>query len=345
MMQALRFDLDVDPAGCASGMVLEQGGRLPGAFLAYRTLGTLAADRGNAILVPSYYSGSDASHARLVGPGKLLDPDRHFLIFTNMLGNGVSTSPSNARPIIAASRFPRLMIGDMVHAQIALLRHLGIDRLAMAYGWSMGAMQSLHLAAMAPGMVARVLAVCGTARCWPGNQVFLQGVRAALTADPVFANGDYTTPPVAGLRAFGRVYAGWAYSPAFYRDALYAGRTTPDLPSFLRAWEDDHVAHDANDLLAILDAWHDADPARSCNTADWQAALARIAAHCVIMPCTEDKYFTPEEAALEAGCIAKARLETIASPYGHCAGAPGRYAEPTAQINAAGRALLALASD
>ena len=106
-----------------------------------------------------------------------------------------------------------------------------------------------------PEMVDAILPFCASARTSPHNQVFLEGVKAALTADAAYAGGDYAAPPEAGLRAFGRVYAGWAYSQTFYRERLHRELGFETWEELLLAWERDHLEWDANDLLAKLRTW------------------------------------------------------------------------------------------
>lgn len=98
-----------------------------------------------------------------------------------MLGNGLSTSPSNSG---LRAAHPLVSIADNVLLQRRLLRHLGVARVALTYGYSMGAMQALHYAAMFPDEVERVLAACGTASCHHYNAVFLEGLIGILKSDP-----------------------------------------------------------------------------------------------------------------------------------------------------------------
>jgi homoserine O-acetyltransferase len=315
-------------------ILLQSGIELPEVTLVYETHGTLNDAGDNCILLPTYYTGTNRSYARVIGGGHALNPDKYFIVIPNMLGNGVSASPSNMPAPYHGANFPNVTIGDNVLLQHRLLSQvLKVRQIALIYGWSMGAMQAYAWAAHHPEMVRRVLAVCGSARCWPLNHVFLQGVRAALLADAKFNGGTYNAPPEAGLRAFGRAYAGWAYSAAFYRDALYRNLQYDSLEAFLRFWEADHLAWDANDLLAMLWTWQNADLAAG--------ALRNITAKTIIMPCDQDMYFTLEEARIEAAIIPDAELRPIYSDYGHCAGAPGLLPAETAVIEQAMRELLA----
>jgi homoserine O-acetyltransferase len=199
----------------------------------------------------------------------------------------------------------------------------------------MGAMQAFCWAARYPEMVEALLPVCGTASCWPLNQVFLDGVCAALRADATFADGRSGVPPVRGLRAFARAYAGWAYSAAFFRDGLYRELGYHSLEALLEGWEADHLAWDANDLLAMAATWRSSNIAASVDAPDYLSALSRISARTIVMPCDKDAYFTLEECAMEAGAIANSQVRPLVSPFGHCAGAPGRFRRETTMIEQA----------
>jgi homoserine O-acetyltransferase/O-succinyltransferase len=270
---------------------------LRGASLSYVTRGRLNDARDNVVLFPTYYTGTHRENLALVGPGRALDPERYFVVIVNLFGNGQSSSPSN-HPSQGGSRFPAVSLMDNVRAQWRLLEQLGVERLALAFGWSMGAQQAYHHAALFPERVERLLAVCGSARTAPHNWVFLEGVKAALQADQSFASGDYTAPPRRGLAAFGRVYAGWAYSQAFFRERLYErlGHASPE--ALLAAWERDHLAYDANDLLCVLRSWQSANIADGpAFDGDLARALGAITARAIIMPCRTDLYFPPEKTA------------------------------------------------
>lgn len=303
---------------------LECGAVLPRAELTYRIIGTPDADAGNIILLPTYYTGSHSSYDAMIGHGKALDPGIWCIVIPDMFGNGHSTSPSNWH---GSGPFPSISIADNVHAQRRLLAHLGITRLALVAGWSMGAMQAWGWAALYPDAVRRVLPWCGGARCWPLNQVFLEGVKGALLADPAPGRP-------AGLRAFGRVYAGWAYSAAFFRNEHWRDLGFGSQEALLTYWEDDHAAWHPGDLLAMLETWR---------TADLTPLLQRVRAHTLVMPCDTDAYFTQHENWLEAALVPQAEVRVLHSFAGHCAGAPGRFRHETEQIDAALGELLACA--
>ena len=322
---------------------LSGGEILPNAFITYKTYGRLNGAHNNCIVMPTYYTGTHRSYEPLIGASKALDPNRYFIVIPNMFGNGYSTSPSLMLSPAAAAAFPAVSVYDNVLCQHRLLiEHLGVKRIALITGWSLGAIQSYHWAAMFPDLVAALLPVCGAARCWPLNRVFLQGVRATLCADPLLSDGAYERPPTAGLRAFGRAYAGWAYSAEFYRERLYRNLGYDSLESFLKAWEEEHLAWDANDLLAMLGTWINADIGNLPGFGgDFKAALRAIQARTIVMPCDQDLYFTLAENKIEASHIRNVELRPLCSPYGHCAGAPGRSARETDFVVRAMRDLLA----
>ncbi|HEY0466951.1 MAG TPA: alpha/beta fold hydrolase [Polyangiaceae bacterium] len=321
---------------------LESGEVLRGARLAYRALGNLRADRQNAVLFPTYYGGTHRDNLRLVKSGRALDPADWFVVIPNLFGNGVSSSPSN-HPTQRGPAFPRLTLLDNARAQRRLLsERFGIERVALAMGWSMGAQQAYHHAALYPETVASLLAVCGSARTAPHNWVFLAGVKAALLADPAFAEGHYREPPLRGLSAFGRVYAGWAYSQAFFRNHEYRllGHASPE--ALLDAWALDHQAWDANDLLCMLSSWQSADVSNNpLYQGDFVRALSAISARAIIMPVDQDLYFHPDDSKLEVAHMTRAELRVIESSWGHVAGGPDRNPQASCLIDSAIRQLLA----
>lgn len=323
-------------------VALQSGDYLLDARLAYVTFGTLNSNRDNAILFPTYYTGTHEGNARIIGAGRSLDPERYFIIVPNLFGNGLSSSPSNAAQPQRGANFPHITLYDNVNCQYRLVtEQFGIETLALVLGWSMGAQQTFHWAAMYPDQVKCILPFCGSAKTSVHNWVFLEGVKAALTADAAWQGGHYTTPPVNGLKAFGRVYAGWAYSQAFYREGLYHQLGFESAEALLDWWEDDHLTWDANDLLAMLWSWQQADISdNDLYQGDFRKALQSITARAIVMPCETDLYFPPEDSDFEVQHMPNAELRVIPSIWGHCAGGPGRNPADTAFLETAIRELL-----
>ncbi len=307
------------------GFALQSGEVLEKAVLAYRTYGTLNADKSNAIIYPTSYGVVDADVAWLIGPDGILDPTRYFIIALNMFGNGASSSPSNLPRDAQTGKFPRFTHVDNVTAQHRLITgHFGIERLALAYGWSMGAQQSLHWGALFPDSVARIFAICGTAKTSVHNCVFLESLRATLTTDPAWDGSQFTSHPERGLRAFGRVYAGWALSQSFYRDRVHESLGYPDVSAFLeQTWDKTFLHRDPHNLLSLLDTWQDCDiSANDRFNGDLAAALGAITARTVHMASSTDLYFRARDIRAEAGLMPNGRYGELRTVWGHRGGNP-----------------------
>ena len=302
---------------------LQSGAILRDATLAYATCGTLDAQRRNVIVIPSAYGGTHADSTWLIGPGKAFDPARYFIVATNMFGNGLSTSPTNAAGGQRGPDFPNVTVYDNVEAQYRLVvEHLGARSIALVAGFSMGAQQSFHWGARAPELVERIAPFCGSARTAEHNIVFLDGIAATLRADAAFAGGRYTQPPRVGLEAMARVWAGWGLSQTFYREEAWRKMGFLSREAFV---EDAYVASfgagDANNYLAMLWTWRNADVGAHARYAgDTKAALAAIAARAVVMPAQTDLYFPPEDNAREVAAMPNAELAIIPTINGHASG-------------------------
>lgn len=305
---------------------LQSGATFPDAKLAYKTYGDLNEAKDNVVVLPTFYTGSHDRNEGFFGAGRAIDPARHFIVSVNLFGNGFSSSPSNTPPPFDGPRFPNVTLYDNVACQHRLLTEkFGIERIALVAGWSMAGCQSYQWAAQFPDMVKAIVPFCASARTSPHNIVFLEGVRAALQADAHWNDGDYRTPPEKGLRAFGRVYAGWAFSQTFYREHLYRKLGFETAEELLTDWEEDHVRNwDANNLLAKLWSWKNGDISDNERyNGDFRAALGAIRARAVLIPSTTDLYFPPEDNEIEARHMPNAELRPFESVWGHCAASPG----------------------
>lgn len=198
-------------------LALDSGLSLAHVEVAYETYGTLAPQGGNAILIchaltgdhyvasPHPITGKPGWWERLVGPGKPIDPARHFIICANVLGSCMGSSgPASIDPATGkayAMRFPVITIADMVRAQAALLDQLGVGQLLAVVGGSMGGMQVLEWAAHYPERVRNAVAIATAARHSAQNIAFHEVGRQAIMADPHWKNGDYYegAAPSAGL--------------------------------------------------------------------------------------------------------------------------------------------------
>lgn len=311
-------------------VALQKGGTLKGARIVYKTFGTLNAAKDNAILYPTSYSAHHTDIEWLVDPAHCLDPTKYFVVIPNMFTNGLSTSPSNY-----GDAFPEVTTFDGVHQQKRLLKELfGIERLKMVYGWSMGAQQAYHWAALFPDAVERIVVNCGSARTAPHNFVFLEGVRTTLLAARTEEEGK---------RAMGRIYAGWALSQTFYRREMWRDLGFADLEDFLvRNWEANFVRRDMHDLIAQLRTWQMGDISdNDLYKGDLAKALAAIRAKVLLMPSATDLYFQTDDNRAELPHLKDAKLVEIPSVWGHRAGNPRGIPEDTAFVDGQVKALLA----
>ena len=311
---------------------LQSGIVFPNAKLAYKTFGELAPDKSNVVVVPSAYSCTHKDIEWQIS-AKVLDPSRYFIIMVNMFGSGVSSSPSNAVSPFDRGHFPNVTLTDNVRMQHRLVAEVfGIQKVALVYGWSMGGQQAYHWGALFPDMVERICVVCGSARTSTNNLVFLDGIKAALTTDSLWQDNWFAEPPVRGMKAFARVYAGWVWSPAFYREALYKAIGFETLEDFqVGASEAYWMRRDANNLLAQLWTWQNADiSANEMYGGDLVKALGAIKAKALIMPSETDRYFEVADNALEMPHLPRAELRPIPSLWGHVAGNPSGNPADTA---------------
>ena len=130
-------------------VVLQSGLTLREAKLAYKTHGELDPSRDNVIVMPTYYGGQHPDNEAMIGAGRALDPARHFIVVPNMFGNGLSSSPSNTPAPIDRGAFPDVTVYDNVICQHRLVtEHLGIERIKLVVGYSMGAQQAFQWGAL-----------------------------------------------------------------------------------------------------------------------------------------------------------------------------------------------------
>jgi homoserine O-acetyltransferase len=323
-------------------VVLQCGITLPQARLAYKTYGKLAASRDNVVVMPTFYGGRHTETEAMMAKGRALDSTQWFIIVPNMFGNGLSSSPSNTPPPFDRAGFPNVTLYDNVVCQHRLVtEHLGIDRVNLVVGFSMGAQQAFQWGTLYPEMVQAIAPLCGSARTSPHNYLFLDGVKAALMADRAFADGWYNTPPVKGLRAFSRVYAGWVFSQDFFREREYRKMGLASMEDAVRFLEGYLRRNDANDLLAMLWTWQHADISNNTQyNGDFARALGAIRARAIVMPCETDLYFRVRDNQLEVELMRNAELRVIPSIWGHVA-AFGVNAPDNEFIDAALQELLA----
>jgi homoserine O-acetyltransferase len=202
-------------------LVLESGATLAPVEVAYETYGELDADGGNAVFLAhaltgdAHAAGHHGDPARRgwfdlgVGPGRMVDTDRFFVVCPNLLGGCQGTTgPSSAEPGGGRAyglRFPQFTVRDLVTMHRRLLAHLGVERLYAGVGGSLGGMQILQWALDHPDEIERAVLVCASARLTAQNIAFSKTARTAIAGDPEFHGGEYLnvdppTRPDQGMR-------------------------------------------------------------------------------------------------------------------------------------------------
>jgi len=296
-------------------LALESGEVIPDFEISYVTHGTLSSQGDNAILVLTAIGSIHHRLDFLIGPGRPLDPDRHFIICADAIGNGMTTSPSNsrARPDLA---FPRFAIRDMVATQQKLLDALGIEQLAAVVGASMGGMQALQWGVSAPDRMRGIVALVPMARTRAWAAAMNEVARRILTSDAGWPSGPY-----------GAGFDAWAAQtrvitnrtplaleavpadgvPALVAHAVATARNTGPDPV---DWVYQSFAYDAHDVGTT--------PGFGGDTA---AALRSIRAPALLLVPELDLYNPVEDAIEAAALIPNATLVRIAGNAGHAVAA------------------------
>lgn len=303
-------------------LTVERGGVIRDAKLVWQSHGTLSPERDNVIVYPTSYTAQHDDQSWLIGPDQILDPEKYFIVIVDMFSNGLSSGAADT------ADFPAVVApGDNVSAQRRLLlEHFGVRRVAAVYGFSMGAIQAYHWAAMFGDDVERAFIVCGSARTAIHNRVFLSGLLRTLEAAPEYSgDGQFTAEPVLALRAFAHIYAGWGLSQDFYREELFrTALGAPDLDTFLQTdWVESFGNNRAANLYAQAVTWSVADiSANDRYSGDLPAALAGITARVLLLPTETDLYFRVADNEAELPFLHHAELKVIPGVWGHRAGSP-----------------------
>lgn len=300
---------------------LEEGGKLRGCQIAYSTFGTLNSSKSNAILIPTWYSGTGKIMEQVyIGPGRAIDTDRYFVVIANQIGSGLSTSPHNTPSPFNGPKFPKVRIGDDVRAQHALLTgKFGIEKLEMVCGGSMGAQQTYEWAVRFPDMVKRAAPIAGTARNTPHNYVFAEALSEAITSDPGWNNGWYgdAAEVQAGLRRHSKWWAVMGLCTELFKQEQWRSAGFSSVEDFLTGFLEAYfVPMDPNDLLCMAWKWQRGDVSRHTG-GDLAAALGRIKAKVFVMPIDEDMFFPPRDCKAEQELIPNSEIRVIHSLWGH----------------------------
>jgi homoserine O-acetyltransferase/O-succinyltransferase len=304
---------------------LESGEAIKDFSISYVTHGTLNAQKSNAILMVTAIGGNHHRLDFMIGPGKALDPEKYFIICTDAISNGLSTSPSNSKAQ-PRMQFPKFAIRDMVESQYRLLKEkLGIDHVVAVVGPSMGGMQVLQWGVSHPEYMDSLVALVPLAKTPAWTVAVLEASRKAIMNDAAWKDGNYDAPPEKGVR--------------LWRDILnLLAARTPDMYSAqfkngldALPWMEQQEtavmkAFDANDWIYQTWAYERHDVGTTPQFGgDTVKALASIKAKTLILTGTRD-LLNPEFEPTEAGKnIPNVQMMTISpgTVTGHAAAGGG----------------------
>ncbi len=308
---ALAADGDLQSASIGD-LRLQNGQVIRDCKIGYRTFGTLNAQKSNAILFPTWFTGTTQGLVGLVGPGKLVDSSQNFIILVDALGDGVSSSPSNSatQPHM---QFPRFSIRDMVESQHLLLtRNLHIEHLKAVMGISMGGMQTFQWFVAYPGFMDKAIPIVGSPQLTSYDLLLWQAEKHGIQTDPAWQHGDYTSPPVAGMAVAADIHS-LALTTPDYR----VEHTPPaDFPKFLKDTEASTLrSFDANDWIRQLQAMMAQNVFAPFGGSQEQAAAA-VKARVLVVAALQDHMVNPHPALNFARLIHAQTLE-LNSDCGH----------------------------
>jgi len=333
---------------CMAELKLEGGAAIRDFCISYVTHGTLNANKSNAVLMVTAIGGNHHRIDYLIGPGRALDPAKYFVIATDAIGNGLTTSPSNSKAQ-PRMQFPRFNIRDMVNSQQRLVAEkLGIKRLVTVVGASMGGMQALQWAVSYPDMMDSIVPITPLGRTPAWTTGVLEMLRRTIMSDPRWRNGNYpaSEPPEQGMR----LWSGWltgviVRTPAYQESSFPSSQ---DVIATLKAVEDAGWRRmDAVDWIYQSWAYDQHNLGTTPGfSGDYHKALKAIKAKTLILAGTGDLLNPEYEAQEAAQYIRDVRYVPINDqrPMGHLSGA-GATAPENEMQNAAIASFLDLVTE
>ncbi|MDT5268736.1 MAG: hypothetical protein QOH49_922 [Acidobacteriota bacterium] len=289
---------------------LESGEVIRGCRVGYRTFGTLNPEKSNAILVPTWASGTTEQLASNFGTGRLVDTSKFYVVAVDALGNGVSSSPSNSATQ-PRMKFPRFNVRDMVGTQHQLLtKVLGINHLRAVMGVSMGGMQTFQWIVSYPDFMDMAIPIVGSPRLAPYDLLLWQAQIDAIMNDPGWRGGEYTENPARSAEyEFGALLLTTPdeFNRRMTREKLFAELERAKTVKGFNA--NDKIRQDQAMMTHDVSAPFDGSMER---------AAASVKARVLVVVAARDHVVTPGPAT-EFARLLKAQLLTLEGDCGHLA--------------------------
>lgn len=289
---------------------LQSGEVIRDCRVGYRTFGKLNADKSNVVLFPTWASGTTEQAKSNIGPGKLIDTTKYYVIAIDALGNGVSSSPSNSR-LQPRMSFPKFTIRDMVNTQHELLtKVLGLKHVKAVMGVSMGGMQTFQWLVSYPDFMDKAVPIVGSPRLAPYDLVLWQAQMDAIMNDSAWNNGNYTENParVAGAE-FGALLL---TTPENYNQRMTRKQVFEELEKAKQT-----PGFDANDKIRQVQAMMALDISDSFGGSIERAAAA-VKAKVLVIVSKTDHVVTPGPA-LDFAHLLQSKALELKSDCGHLA--------------------------
>ena len=289
---------------------LVSGRQIDDCRLGYRTWGKLNAERSNAVLFPSWFSGISESLSGAVGTNGLVDPAKYFVITVDALGDGVSSSPSNSASQHGPD-FPAFTVQDMVNAEYRLATEtLGLSHLHAVMGISMGGQQTFEWMVDYPDFMDVAVPIVGSPRPNSRDLLLYVADSDAVKLDPAWDHGRYAKPPAAGVAEM--IWELNLTTPENYARTHPRAKFPSDHETMISKGI---LPFDANDWLAQLDAIIHLDVAHGGSMED---AARRVKARVLVVSSAQDHMVNPRPA-LDFAKLIGAKTFILESDCGHIA--------------------------
>jgi homoserine O-acetyltransferase len=281
--------------------------------LGYRTFGHLNAAQSNAILWPTWLGGKTQDLVQFIGPDKVVDSTKYFVVLVDAIGDGVSTSPSNSKTQ-ARLAFPEFTIRDMVESEHRLATEvLHLTHLHAVMGISMGGMQTFEWVMAYPDFMDVGVPMAGSPQSTSYDMLLWTSQMDALRLDPEWKDGQGTRPMTGGFAAYNEIGSMNLTSP----DYRVAHTGPEDFPKFIEQTRKEFTgdAAAACDAIRQRQAINALDiPGEFGETMEQAAKSVHAKLLVVISP--EDHMVNPTPAIAFAGMMG-ATVLTLDSPCGH----------------------------